>query len=270
MMRINPAPTPPLRLNALVTQQNDTSQSISGRYRWLSSAGIESSVQMSIESASIEIAGYFKQDRTNYDLDYQGRYTFAAHDLLWGLSHRTTADKVTTSALVISIRNPDFTQRTTGVFVHDDWTLIPETLQLGAGARWDYTNLGGNTFAPSATLMWTPSRSDSLWLKYAKAPRHYGSLRSQWNVSPHQQFDAWIRGSAGFERTNALFYDLAHVPGYVTLDLRYAHKLNKDLEIAVSGRNLIGGSRNEYISDYIPSIPLEVRPSLLVSAHWAF
>lgn len=423
MMKIDVKPTMPFQINTLVAKQNDTSQSISGRYRWLSSAGIESSVQMSIESASIEMASYIKQDRTTYDLDYQGRYTFAAHDLLWGLSHRTTAEEVTTSAIVLSIRNPEFTQRTTGVFIHDDWTLIPETLQFGAGARWDYTNLGGNTFAPSATVMWTPSRIDSVWLKYAKAPRmparaeqdvsvmigvvpaqppniplpiiirnipgqellkpesmqtfelgyrtqitnnftisinayrqrysdivsgelgsldmisfsplaiiqnvnaknsasgwitgselsadwlvlptwrlqlsyawtridmdeggtpsanasskdieqqtprHYGSLRSQWNISPHQQFDAWIRGSAGFKRTNAPFLDLAHVPGYVTLDLRYAHKLNKDLEIAVSGHNLIGGPRNEYISDYIPSIPLEVRPSLLISTRWAF
>ena len=426
MMKIYPSPTPPFSLNTIVMGQTDASQSIAGRYRWLSSAGIESSVQLSIETASIEMDSYFKQDRTTYDLDYQGRYTFAAHDLLWGLSHRTTAEEITMSAPLISIRNPKYTQRTTGVFVHEDWTLIPETLQFGAGARWDYTNLGGNTFTPSATLMWTPSRIDSAWLKYAKAPRmparaeqdvsvmigvaqvptiplpiiirntpgqqllkpesmqtfelgyrtqitnnlnvsinayrqrysdivsgelgswdyfysqqapgiplaiiqnvnatnaasgwitgselsadwlvlptwrlqlsytwtrinmdeggtpgtkastkdieqqtprHYGSLRSQWNISPHQQFDAWIRGSAGVERTNAPYYDLVHVPGYVTLDLRYAQRINKDLELAVSGRNLIGGPRNEYISDYIPSIPLEVRASLLFSARWTF
>lgn len=421
LLRIDIAPAPPLTLITKSMQQSDANQAITGRYRWLGVSGIESSVQMSIESSKIDIGKLFTQERHTYDLDYQGRYTFANHDLLWGLTHRSTTDEIDISAVVISIRNPQFTQRTTGIFVHDDWTLVDDKLQLGMGARLDYNNLGGSTLAPSATLMWTPSRIDSLWFKYAKAPRmparaeqdvtvmigiqplpapyppvviqhtpgntslkpetmqslelgyrtqisnnfnvsingyrqrysdivsgqpadldsvtlypyaivqnvnpcncadgwitgselsadwlvlptwrlqlsyawtriemettgapaaqasikdvekgtprHYGSLRSQWNISSTQQFDAWLRGSAGMERTNSPFYNLVHVPGYVTLDLRYAHKINKELEVAISGRNLIGGTRNEYISDYLPTIPLQVKPSLLVSTRWTF
>ena len=103
-----------------------------------------------------------------------------------------------------------------------------------------------------------------------QTPRHYGSLRSQWNISSTQQLDAWIRGSAGFERPNAPFYNNLRVPGYVTLDLRYAQKITKDIEIALSGRNLIGGPRNEVIADYIPSVPVEIRPSLLLTTRWTF
>ncbi len=306
--------------------------------------------------------------------------------------------------------------------MQDDWTVIPERLQFGVGARWDDTNLGGSTFAPNATLMWTPSRVDTVWAKLARAPRlpaqaerdvtaltaiqaptatvplpilirttpgaetlkaermsglelgyrtqlsasvgidlsgyryryrdrvsaragavdpfsfypfaivqdvnvcncsngritgaelsadwlvlpawrlqlsyswirtrmdetdnlvaqadgdaaekatphHYASLRSQWNISASRQFDAWLRGSAGYERLNAPYSDLVRVPGYVTLDLRYAHKLNKDLELAITGRNLIGARRVEFVSDYIPSIPSEIAPSVLVSARWKF
>ncbi len=416
------APTLPLAIRPRQFTQVDAGQSVAGRYRWLTGAGIESSVQMSLESSSIDISDYFEQDRTTVDLDYQGRYTFSAHDLLWGLSHRSNSDTATPSAIVLSLAHPKYTQRTTGVFVHDDWTLIPDRLRLGAGARWDYTNLGGYTFAPNTTLMWTPSHGDTVWVKYAKAPRmparaehdanvligfqparppiplpvvirnapgnealkaetmrgielgyrtqlstnfnanvtgyrqrytdrvsgrlgnvdmatlfplaiiqdvnpcncsggwitgaelatdwlvlpawrlqlsyswtriemedsgnpaaqssikdsekatprHYGSLRSQWNLSPSQQFDAWIRGSAGYFRTNAPYFDLVRVPGYVTLDLRYAHKLSKTLELAATGRNLIGGRRTEFISDYIPSVPLEIGPSLLLSARWTY
>lgn len=416
------APTLPVAIRPRQFTQVDAGQSVAGRYRWLTGLGIESSVQMSLESSSIEISDYFEQDRTTVDLDYQGRYTFSAHDLLWGVSHRTSSDTATASAIVLSLAHPKYTQRTTGVFVHDDWTLIPERLRLGAGARWDYTNLGGHTFAPNTTLMWTPSHENTVWLKYAKAPRmparaehdasvligfqparppiplpvvirnipgnealkaetmrsvelgyrtqlatnfnanvtgyrqrytdrvsgrlgsvdmttlfpfaiiqdvnpcncsggwitgaelaadwlilptwrlqlsyswtriemensgnpaaqasikdseqgtprHYGSLRSQWNLSPSQQFDAWIRGSAGYYRTNAPYFDLARVPGYVTLDLRYAHKLGKSFELAATGRNLIGGRRTEFISDYIPSVPLEIGASLLLSARWTY
>lgn len=409
-----------LVLRPIASKQTDASQTIAGRYRWLTSAGIESSLQISAQASSIEIEGFLKEERKTYDIDYQGRYTFSAHDLIWGFSHRTTSDRYSTNPLILSFNPSEFTQRTTGIFLQDEWTLIPETLQFGIGARWDYTNLGGNTVAPNATLMWTPTRSNTLWAKYARAPRipsraeqnvailntvqpaqapipvpivlrtggdgnltgekmegvelgyrsqlssgfsidltgyryrytdivggkagsqdflyfpvfifqnvnlynagkgwvngaelaadwlvtpawrvqmsytwtritmddssnpimqgagdnkevgtprHHGSLRSQWNPSTNQQFDAWVRGSAGYDRVNAPYTNLVRVPGYLTLDLRYAHKLNKDLELAVTGRNLVGAHRTEFVSDYIPSVPLEIVPSLLVSARWRF
>ena len=403
-------------------KQTLSSQSLMGRYRWLSDRGIESSLQVALTGSSLDLTDFFKEQRTTYDLDYQARYAFSEHDLLWGLSHRTTSDSVTTNARLLSMANPDYTDRSTGAFIRDDWTLIRDRLVLGVGARWDHPMRGGNTFSPHATLMWTPSRADSIWLKYARAPRvparaehdvtifasvlrpsaatmglpvflrtrpssqtlkpeemegfelgyrkqltsnfntdvtvyryrytnlrsgvpttqdfsalplniiqnvepcncmaawvsgaelsadwllsaawrmqlsyawtsleidrssiaslsqaaeaderggprHFGSLRSQWNISPSQQFDAWIRGSAGFERRNTPYTELVRVPGYATLDLRYGHKLNKDVELALSGRNLLGPRRIEFVSDYVPSPQTAVGPSLLLSMRWKF
>jgi iron complex outermembrane receptor protein len=114
---------------------------------------------------------FYKEDRTTFDLEYQGRYTFAKHDVSWGLSYRSTADSISAYPGILTFTPNEFTQRTSGVFMQDDWTLIPDTLQFGLGARWDDTNLGGSTFAPNATLMWTPNRSNTLWAKYAQAPR---------------------------------------------------------------------------------------------------
>jgi iron complex outermembrane receptor protein len=422
LMRIDMSPVPPLTLRPLAGRQRDTSKTLAGRYRWLTGSGIESSLQLSLNTATVEVENFFKEDRDTFDLDYQGRHTFAAHDLLWGLSHRSTSGRAKSGAVVISTSRPEFTQRTTGLFVQDDWILIPERLQFGAGLRWDDTNLGGSTFAPSATLMWMPSRTDTAWMKAARAPRmpaqaehdvtaltaiqmptatvpvpilirtmpgaetlkaermegvelgyrsqlsttigvdlagyryryrdrisakaagidpisfypfaviqdvnvcncsngritgaelsadwlvlpawrlqlsyswtrirmdetanpvaqddstgvekgtprQYASLRSQWNISATRQFDAWLRGSAGYQRLDAPYPDLLRVPGYVTLDLRYAHKLNKDLELALTGRNLIGARRFEFVSDYIPSIPVKIGPSALLSARWKF
>lgn len=422
LMRIDMSPVPPLALRPLAGRQRDASKTLAGRYRWLTGSGIESSLQVSLNTSTVEVENFFKEDRDTFDLDYQGRYTFAAHDLLWGLSHRSTSGRASSSAVVVAMSRPEFTQRTMGLFVQDDWTLIPERLQFGIGLRWDDTNLAGSTLAPSATLMWTPSRADTVWAKIARAPRQpaqaehdvtvltaiqmptatvpipilvrtspgtekltaermegielgyrtqfsssvgldlsgyryryrdrisakatsidpvsyypyaiiqnldicncsdgritgaeasadwlvspvwrlqlsyswirirmdetanpvaqadgqdaengtprqYASLRSQWNISSHQQFDAWLRGSGGYERLNAPYSDRVRVPGYVTLDLRYAHKLNKDLELALTGRNLIGARRFEFVSDYIPSIPVKIGPSMLLSARWKF
>lgn len=420
---LTPNPLNPSTLISVPVTQKVSNQTLGARYRWLTNQGIESSLQASFSSTSTELKGALDVDHNQFDLDYQGRYTFSAHDILWGASHRTVSDEMW-ARYVVEIAKPEFTQRTTGVFVHDNWTLVDDLLQLGLGARWDQSNLGGNTFSPNATVMWTPTRNDTLWTKYSKAPRmparaeyditmltgfkppvppfvppvafraqpgsqplrqekmegfeigyrkqfapqfgvdlsvyryrysdivsstlgstqfpvflygipfayqnldrcncasgwlsgaelsvdwlltpiwrmqlsyaythvnmddssnpiaqaqgksqerstprHYGSLRSQWNISSSQQFDAWIRGSSGLYRTLSPYTTEMHVPGYVTLDLRYAFKLNKDLELALTGRNLVGPRRIEYVTDYVPATPVIIEPSLLLSARWKF
>jgi len=419
---LTPNPLNPPILTPVAISQKVSTQTLGGRYRWLSGTGIESSVQASVGSSSLELKDALEVSNTQFDIDYQGRYTLAEHDLLWGASHRTVSDKVW-SRYVVEIGTTEFTQRTTGFFIHDNWTLIQDTLQFGLGARWDQTNLGGNTFSPNATLMWTPTRSDTIWAKYSKAPRmparaefevtmltgylpptsttppvafraqpgnaplrqetmegvelgyrsqlsqqlgvdvsvyryrysdvvssmqgnmlypvvmsgvqlaiqnldrcncgngwlsgaelsvdwllaptwrmqlsyafthvdmddsanpiaqaqgqkeegstarHYGSLRSQWNVSTSQQLDAWIRGSSGVDRTLSPYTTTIRVPGYVTLDLRYAYKLDKDVELALTGRNLVGPRRVEYVTDYVPATPVIIEPSVLLSGRWKF
>lgn len=402
---VDPVFSLPPSLDAVRLRQTDDGQTIAGRYRWLVGA-VESSLQVSATRTHIEIEDWFREDRGTYDLDYQGRRAFGAHDVLWGLSHRTNSDTAVSAAEVLALSRGSFTQRSTGLFVHDDWTLIPEQLQFGIGARWEHSNLGGATIAPSATAMWTPSRTNALWIKAARAPRvpargefhvsamtafvpglpavvvrnlppanldpekmtslelgyrtqlasglqfnltayrqrytdrvsgkligftpmfpllfrdviagnyasgwidgvemsadwmvvptwrlqlsftttHldlngattpdavadnavlekrtpevYGGLRSQWNISTNQQLDAWLRGSSGFIRTNTPYIDTVRVPGYVTLDLRYAIRIRKNVELHLAGRNLTGARRYEYIADYVPSVPIEIQPSL--------
>ncbi|MBP5985754.1 MAG: TonB-dependent receptor [Azonexus sp.] len=417
----------PAVLLPITVAQKTSTQTLGARYRWLTDRGVESSLQASLGNASAGLENAFEESHTRFDIDYQGRFTIADHDLLWGASHRTVSDEVW-SRYVVDIAKGEFTQHTSGIFLHDNWTLIPERLQLGFGARWDYTNLGGGTVSPNATLMWTPTRTDTLWAKYSRAPRmparaeydvsiytgyqppnlalpfpfnlpvvfraqpgskklhqetmegvelgyrsqlaqqfgidlsvyryrysdivsstlgsqsvlvynpfvmlavqnldrcncgngwlngaelsvdsiistawrlqlsytwtqvdmdassnpianaqgrnteratprHAVSLRSQWNLSSRQQFDAWIRGSSGSYRTLSPYTTETRVPGYMTLDLRYAHKLTNDLELAVTGRDLVGPRRVEFVTDYVPATPVVIAPSVLVSARWKF
>lgn len=432
------------------------SESLVGRYRWLSDHGIESSIQASVNTSGIDITNFIHEERTTYDLDYQGRYAVGRHDILWGFSHRHSSDEISTNAPYIAMLSPASIQRNTGLFVHDDWTLIPEHLKLGLGVRGDKTSRNGTNFSANATLLWTPTRSDSAWLKFAQAPRtsargerdisilagasmlqfpspfpgpavvnlpmityvsgsghldpekakgveigfrkqfssafsadinayryrytklrsggqagmgtcapgfpgipfdaalctafgipfgtplifnysatnnggagwsdgvevsadwlvaanwrlqlsytwsklrldasdspsinaggemleratprHFGSLRSQWNITRSQQFDVWVRGSAGFDRLNLIdpvpsatgAPTYTHVPGYVTLDLRYAYRVNKDLEFSLIGRNLLHSQRLEYASDFLPIAKAAITPSWMVSTRWSF
>lgn len=429
------------------------SESLVGRYRWLSDGGVESSIQASVNTSGIDITNFIREERTTYDLDYQGRYAVGRHDILWGFSHRRSSDEVSSGEPYIAFRNASYIQRNTGLFVHDDWTLVPENLKLGLGLRGDKTSANGTNLSANATLLWTPTRTDSAWLKFAQAPRtsargerdvsilaggsvieypglgalpmityvngngrldpekargvevgfrkqfsstfsadinayryrysklrggsqtgmttcsaalsgftgipyapatcatfgipdgtpllfnfiatenagagwsdgielsadwlvtagwrlqlsytwsklrldasanpsvnadgeiiergaprHYGSLRSQWNITRSQQFDVWIRGAAGLDRVNLIdpvpnatgAPTYTRVPGYVTLDLRYAYRVNKDLEFALIGRNLLHSQRLEYASDFLPTVKTAITPTWLISTRWSF
>lgn len=443
------SPMGALSLSALTPEQELHSESLVGRYRWLNDAGIESTIQASLTRSGIDITQFINESRTTADLDYQGRFAIGRHDILWGLNYRSSSDEITTNEPYLAIAGHSYTQTNTGIFAHDDWTLIPERLKLGAGIRADQTTANGTNVSTNATLLWTPSRTDSAWLKYAQAPRtsaraerdvsilagvsviqppfniplityvnasqnlkaeqaqgvelgyrkqfssslgadisvyryrytdlrsgtqtglfgcsvmlsgfgipydptkcgyfglnglpvifaetkttngltgwsngleisadwmvlpnwrlqlsyswsqlnmdssgdqavvtnaeiaerstvrHRGSLRSQWNITPSQQFDLWLRSSGGFDRPNLIdttpnatgAQTYTHVPGYVTMDLRYAYRVNKDLEFALIGRNLINRHHIEYISDYIPTAATSISPTWLINTRWTF
>lgn len=116
----------------------------------------------------------------------------------------------------------------------------------------------------------TPEAAAANATEERRTPKVYGGLRSQWNIDARQQFDAWLRGSAGFELVDAPHTGLVKVPGYLTLDLRYAYRVNKDVELSIAGRNLIGARRYEYVADYVPSVPIEIKPSLFVGLRLGF
>ena len=141
-----------------------------------------------------------------------------------------------------------------------DWLLTP-MWRMQLSYAWTHVNMDDSANPIAQGQGKSAERSTA---------RHYGSLRSQWNVSTNQQFDAWIRGSSGIYRTLSPYITEIRVPGYLTLDLRYAVKVTKDLELALTGRNLVGPRRIEYVTDYVPATPVIIEPSLLLSARWKF
>lgn len=441
---------PGLHVSPYFPTQELNSQSLVGRYRWLSDAGIESSLLMSVINSGIDITDFIHESRNTYDMDYQGRLVLKQHDLIWGLNHRSSMDEISTNEPYIKVSGSSYNQKNTGIFLHDDWTLLPDTLKLGMGARADKSSRNGTNYSANATMLWTPTRTDSAWLKLAQAPRvstraerdisivaqgsvtqqagaaipvityasansnfgpemsrgvelgyrkrfssnfnadinayryrltkqrsgaqtgmfgchaflpaqnvaacnyfgvpttfpgtlalfnlthvvnegagwnngielsadwlvapswrlqlsyawstlkmdrnndpivnsdaeiteqahprHVASLRSQWNITSHQQFDLWLRGSSGYQQLRLIDtvpntgtaprFD--RIGGYITLDLRYAYRWNKDLEFALIGRNLIASNRPESYSDYIPTTPTEIPRTWLVSTRWTF
>ena len=156
----------------------------------------------------------------------------------------------------------------TGFELAAEWLVTPNW-RLQLSYSWSKLNMDEGKDAIA--------NADAQMTERAK-PRESTSLRSQWNMSTSQQLDLWLRAMSSYERVNitdatpttSTEPSYVRIPGYVTLDLRYAYRVNKDLEIALIGRNLIGARRVEYLSDYIPTIANEIKPSAMFTTRWKF
>jgi iron complex outermembrane receptor protein len=92
-----------ITLSPVTPMQDAHSESLVGRYRWLSDSGIESSLQASLTRSGVSINQFVSEDRTTVDLDYQGRYAMSRHDILWGLNYRSSADEISANEPYIAI-----------------------------------------------------------------------------------------------------------------------------------------------------------------------
>lgn len=88
---------------------------------------------------------------------------------------------------------------------------------------------------------------------YAASPNHHSSIRGLINLTEQIDFDLWWRYN-GSSVANTSFGPLI-IPSYFSLDLRTAWRPMKNLELSVTGQNLLQNSHLEYISEtmYIPT-----------------
>ncbi len=87
-----------------------------------------------------------------------------------------------------------------------------------------------------------------------KIPRHQFSLRSQHDIGRGQQLDFWLthKSRMRMEATGTP----VEIPARSDLDIRYAWKPSRDLQISLVGQNLLHRRTLEYIPDQLPSAPV--------------
>ncbi len=100
----------------------------------------------------------------------------------------------------------------------------------------------------------------------ASDPQHQVSLRSSMSLSERQTFDLWLRYVS---RLGDHGSPLA-IPAYTTLDLRYAWRPTRDLELSLVGQNLLDRQHPEAIPTLLPSQALEIQRGVYVKAKWQF
>ena len=107
-----------------------------------------------------------------------------------------------------------------------------------------------------------PANDEATTRLEGTVPRQQASLRSSMNIGSAHQFDAWLRHVGGLT--------FSDVPAYTELDLRYAWRVARGVEVSVVGQNLLHARHTEFISDLLPSKNLDVSRGGYVKVRWQF
>ena len=106
------------------------------------------------------------------DLDFQHRFNLSRrHDLVWGLGYRMLKDSVRGGTSAVAFEPVRWSGALASSFVQDDVTLISGRLVATFGSKFLNNYYTGFEIQPTARLMWTPNRNQSLWGAVSRAVR---------------------------------------------------------------------------------------------------
>jgi len=111
-----------------------------------------------------------KQD--TWDLDFQDRFPLGARQsVMWGAGFRYTLDSLTSNGGEISFNPSKFGDRLFSTFVQDEIKILPDTLSLTVGSKFEHNDFTGFEVEPSGRLLWTPTERQTVWGSIGRAVR---------------------------------------------------------------------------------------------------
>lgn len=189
----------------LVQDIKHRGKNLLGRWNYAYSERNSMQVQTYVDRADFESVGY-TQDRTTVDLEFQQTLQIGTpHLLVWGAGFRRMSDD-TRSGLpglvdVLPLRRED---ELASAFVQETLTLLPDTLKLTLGLKYEETDYADSAWLPNVRLAWTPSASSTWWTAVSEATRVPSRLESDLT------FFGAIRIGDGFEAEHVRAYEAGH------------------------------------------------------------
>jgi iron complex outermembrane receptor protein len=104
--------------------------------------------------------------------------------------------------------------------------------------------------------------TEQMKIDEGSSPHHQVSLQSMVNLPGGLTFDVWFRGVDG------LAFD--EVDRYLTTDIRLGWQVKSNMELSITGRNILGPSHIEFVPQFLDTIPTEVEKSVSGKVTWAF
>ena len=128
----------------------------------------ETSLQAYFDNAS-QKTSFFNDIANTVDIEFQHVWTgWERQELIWGAGYRFINDKNDPSAqyaLTPSTRNDSIYN----AFLQDKFTLIPESVFLTLGSKFEHNEYSGFEVQPSARISWLPDHTQTVWASVSRA-----------------------------------------------------------------------------------------------------
>jgi iron complex outermembrane receptor protein len=140
------------------------------------------------DHSDLTVQGYFdhsglsdlrlSQSQDIGDLDIQHHFQIGTtHDIIWGGGYRVSKDYIGGGSVMVGTTpyiaaNPSKqTFQLFNTFGQDTITLLPGALAATIGTKLEVNSYDGLELEPSASLLWTPSPTSSVWASVSRAVR---------------------------------------------------------------------------------------------------
>lgn len=109
--------------------------------------------------------------RETVDVEFRQNFRHAdRHTFAWGFGFRHRADD-TRGTNRLSFRPNDRRTNKVSAFAQENYSLVPDTLQVMVGSKFEYNEYSGFEVQPGARLSWTPDDRQTVWASVARAVR---------------------------------------------------------------------------------------------------
>jgi iron complex outermembrane receptor protein len=113
-------------------------------------------------------------DNDCYDLDFQQQFPLGErHQFMYGLGYRfidqTVGKSLSNNGLSASWLKNSFPLSIYSGFVQDEYLMVPDSLRLLLGFKLEHNDFTGFEIEPTARLLWTPTKRQTLWAAVSRA-----------------------------------------------------------------------------------------------------
>lgn len=163
------------------------------------------------------------------DLDFQHRFSLGSfQDIVWGAGYRFTESDLENTP-TIHYANQRLSNSIFSTFINDEISLIPSTVSLVLGSRFEQSNVSGFDVQPTGRLLWTVTPQNSVWGAVSRAVRTKTKAEEKINydyraLPPNSAFNPnplplrlEIVGNPNFKSEEMISYEI----GYRTEPLKH-------------------------------------------------
>jgi len=191
--------------------------------RWTRTFSDSSGIQLQLYYDRTERdSPYISSKRDTVDVDFQHRFAGGdRHEWVWGAGYRYTVDETKENSPTFVVEPERRDRQLANIFLQNEITVIKEVLRVTLGSKLEYNEYTDYEIQPSARVLWTPDKKQSIWAAISRAVRTPSRAENDFTIdgaslppgalvpgSP----PAFVRltGNSGYDSEDLLAYELGY------------------------------------------------------------